>query len=181
MGFFNKKPKEPEFQYYDWKTLVKNTINVNGEKRTFDALLRGRKVKIRFHHLDYVLDRGEFNKIIRSDGQVDYDDSYIETLIATLNSIISDQSLVETWKIQGLPGIEIIEVDVNIAFNQVIKDINSEVTRHFNDLGRDISTILDDFNKYYPNQATEILDEYNLFIDNVNAFKNDLRNLRNEK
>lgn len=84
-------------------------------------------------------------------------------------------------EIQGLPGIEIIEVDVNIAFNQVIKDINSAVTRHFNDLGRDISTILDDFNKYYPNQATEILDEYNLFIGNVNAFKNDLRNLRNEK
>ena len=50
MGFFNKKPKEPEIQQYDWKTLVKNTINVNGEKRTFDAILRGRKIKIRFNH-----------------------------------------------------------------------------------------------------------------------------------
>ena len=49
MGFFNKKPKEHEIQQYDWKTLVKNTINVNGEKRTFDAILRGRKIKIRFN------------------------------------------------------------------------------------------------------------------------------------
>lgn len=187
MGFFGLgKKSEPIVRVedisikklYDWPTLVNHTMNGIGTRRTFDGKLRGKAVKVMFTNLNNVLTEREFKTIIRQPEIEGYDDTHIDMLVRIVEGFVQDPNNIEIWAFADYPNIDIMNLDINMAFNQVVRDINNIITLNFNKATREVNQILTEFEKNYPGQGMELRDEYNLLMENINNFKDDLLKLK---